>query len=207
MANCCFDYLECVSKNKEELIRLSKILERKDPEYATGLFDGYSEDIIEEDGYYTMQVNGWTKWSIAPLVGCDETYDGIRYVDLPFLLEKVLPNTAVEVLAEECGCNYAGWMICYNGGEYRTDSTDYMDAFVENIEEAGDLLRNCVEDGMISKDVAGHALNELKDMDCRNGSLTASLLISGYEFEFGKPDEIFKGTSCPVERKEVEIIS
>jgi len=205
MANCCIDCLKCVSKNKDELIRLSKILERKDPEYATGLFDGGSEDILEEDGYYTMLVNGWTKWSLDPFIGIDEEYKGVKYVGLDYLLKNICPNTAIEVLAEETGCGYAGWLLVYNKGEHLEKSTDCYDPFVESYDEAEEILLSAMNDGSITEEQMDASMSEIKDEFGEDDCFT--MVIGGYEFEFGKPDEIFNGTSRPVERKNPEIIS
>lgn len=135
MANNCYYILLAVSKNKESLERLHKIMNYKDEEYFIyRCFEATESSISEEDGFYTIEISGDCAWScfkwfesvekpdelltrtVDPqgLHSCDPAH----YISLDLLCKKL--EIGIELYSEESGCcfqehyhvNHKGEILC-----------------------------------------------------------------------------------------------
>lgn len=209
MANCCWQYMSFVSTEEEDMEELKKIVLGKHPVYDLPLFDAYidGDDYSESDDYYVMDVRGWTKWSISPLIDCDE-YDkkGRRYVNLPFLLSNVLIHTAVELQCEEPALGYSAWMNVAVGGEYTTDTRVYYDWAFDPGDTSDRLFKLLCEDTGDTNIITADEKKLLDDM-LKETKYPFSVLVGGYEWDYSSPDDIYKGKARPPIRKKMEILA
>ena len=187
---------------------LKKIVLGEHPVYDIPLFDAYidgGDDYYEvENGNYQMDVRGWTKWSINPLMDCDEydDKDGRRFVDLFFLLENVITHTGVEVQCEEPSNGYSAWLNIGSNGVYKTDSRPYYDWAIDNREDVDKFFGYARKDKILDKESEKNIMEMVN-----NESYPFSVLLGGYEWDFSSPEEILEGKATAPIRKTAEILS
>jgi len=202
MANCCYQYIKVVSENRKEIKEFKKMASREHPLYALPLFDAdIDEDICEEDGYYTVDIRGWTKWSLSPLLDCDETDEnGVRYVGIPYLLTNVLKHTAVELQCEETSKCYSAWMNVAKGGSYRIESRPYYDWLIEDEDDMNNLFKMTSKDGILTEE------NEKDIREAFADGKMFTVLIGGFEWDYSSARTIMDGEAIAPVRRTVELL-
>ena len=84
MANNCFYTMMAVSKNRNALERLLKIMRYKDIEYYLyRVFNADDDKIRESNGYYYVSINGDVAWSCANWFDTKEDLDSLAGTGAP----------------------------------------------------------------------------------------------------------------------------
>lgn len=136
MPNWCEYDMCAVSKSRESLERLIKIMNYEDNEYyICRVNQATAGDIEQEDDLYTVRIMGFVAWScvtwFSRIERIDETIEsGGHYITLDILCERL--GIAVEVFGEESGmefqehyiCNPKGDIVCNECAEWHLDRFD-----------------------------------------------------------------------------------
>jgi hypothetical protein len=121
MPNWCEYDMCAVSKNRESLERLIKIMNYEDSEYYIyRVNQATAGDIEFEDDLYTVRIMGFVAWSCGSwfdrIERLDETIDsGGHYVTLDILCERL--GIAVEVFGGESGMEFQEHYLCNPKGD------------------------------------------------------------------------------------------
>ena len=157
MPNFCSYDLKAVSKNKESLERLLKIMNHQDPEYyICRCFQACGDGGVYEDGdYYVIDIFGDVAWSCHDWFEHEENVDRVlrkdekfgfaygdnwprpaHYVTLDMLCERL--DIGIECWGQELGCCFQEYYLVNHKGEVVcSDSSGYTEVWED---ENGDEL-------------------------------------------------------------------
>ena len=170
MPNFCSYDLKAVSKNKESLERLLKIMNYKDPEYfVRRCFQACGDGGVYEDGdYYVIDIFGNVAWScnswfeheehtsqvsdkdgMDPHGSGDDYLGPAHYVTLDILCERL--DIGIECWGQELGCcfqeyylvNHKGEVVCNDCMEYTEIWEDWNGEKLEEPEKVGGFEEYC----------------------------------------------------------------
>ena len=164
MANNCFYKMVAVAPKRETLERLINIMNYKDDEYFIyRCFSADAEDIVVEDGLYSVDIQGDVAWSttswfdqtedadrlvVVGYEGDDFTkpiYGTAHFITLDLLCERL--DFGVEIYAEESGCCFQSYDACTHTGEYRHDIAEWIEHITD---ESGNWLDEPYTEGGLS---------------------------------------------------------
>lgn len=151
MPNWCEYDMCAVSKSRESIERLIKIMNHEDNEYYIyRVNQATAGDIEQEDDLYTVRIVGFVAWSCGSWFDCIERTnetDGIspaHYITLDLLCQRL--GIAVEVFGEESGMEFQEHYLCNPNGDvlwnectewYQTWFDDDDNDLTEPIESGG----------------------------------------------------------------------
>ena len=151
MANDCEYEMTAVSRSREALERLVRIMKYQDPEYFIyRVFDAELREDIEatEDGFFIARIDGDVAWSCATWFTSKERLDsiheatGAHYITLDLLCRKL--GIGVEVYGQEGGCGFQEYHRCTHAGEVSGDCADWSEEWCD---DEGNELDDPIEKG------------------------------------------------------------
>lgn len=132
MANNAAYDITFVSKSKETLERLVKIMKYQDPEYFIyRVFSVEADDIVDEgNGLFSIYISGDVAWSNHDWFDNLEDFtrkaeNGAHYVTLDILAKRL--DFGVEAFCEECGCEFQEWHKCDHNGNAQDEVVDWKE--------------------------------------------------------------------------------
>lgn len=149
MANNAAYDIKFVSKSRETLERLVRIMRYEDPEYFIyRVFSVEDEPIVDEgNGYFSLTVYGDVAWSIHSWfdhieVLNEKAENGAHYVSLDILAKRL--DFGVEAFCEECGCEFQEWHRCDHNGNTQEKCVEWREIWQD---EDGNELDEPIHEG------------------------------------------------------------
>ena len=151
MANECEYEMTAVSRSREALERLVRIMTYQDPEYFIyRVFDAELNGDIEAtaDGFHVARIDGNVAWSCATWFTSEERPDsvhdatGAHYITLDLLCQRL--GIGVEVYGQEVGCCFQEHHKCTHSGEVVSDCADWSEEWYD---DEGNELSYPIEKG------------------------------------------------------------
>lgn len=133
MANNAAYDITFVSKSKETLERLVKIMKYQDPEYFIyRVFSVEDDDIVDEgNGLFSIYISGDVAWSNHDWFDNLEDFNrkaenGAHYVTLDILAKRL--DFGVQAFCEECGCEFQECHQCdHHGNIQRNECVEWKE--------------------------------------------------------------------------------
>ena len=149
MANNCFYTIKAVSKDKNALERLIKIMNYEDNEYYIyRCFSAYKDDEYDKNDLYVIMISGdcaWScvKWFDNQEVFTDKDENNAHYVTLDILCEKL--KIGIELFSEEPGVGFQEHYVVHsNGNKVVDEEAEWIQKFFD---EDGEELDEPIEEG------------------------------------------------------------
>ncbi len=151
MANDCEYQMTAVSRSREALDRLVRIMNYEDSEYFIyRVFDAELREDIEEtgDGFHVARIDGDVAWSCESWFEREERFDsiheatGAHYITLDLLCRRL--GIGVEVYGQEPGMGFQEYHKCTHAGEVFSDCADWSEEWCD---EEGNELSYPIEKG------------------------------------------------------------
>lgn len=200
MANNCWYDMEAVSKSKDALERLVRIMKYEDPEFYLYRVFSAEEGDIEQDGeFYTLQIMGDVAWAAVNWVNCgDYPYDirretGAHFTDLQTVCRTL--GVAVEILTEECGCQFSEHIAVDAEGNLAANESCFCAQYCcDSAERRGEITKAILRDydGMPRAEILG-ILNEVLDTTDRDRWQEICIDVGGYVDDWASPAELYAG--------------
>ena len=149
MANYCVYSMVAVSKDKSALERLIKIMRYEDEEYYIyRCFSAVGNKIEENDGLYSVLIDGDVAWSCSKWFESTEDFNDIsktnaHYISLDLLCEKL--GIGIELFSEESGnCFQEHYLVKHDGEIVFNESVEWTREWYD---ENDNLLDEPIERG------------------------------------------------------------